>query len=83
MIEITDRMAMTNDEYQDHMDELAKKIGRALEGERIEDGIIACAACMGFALIHLTPEQRKTMRAHTDHMINEILTKAPTPVRQQ
>jgi hypothetical protein len=67
---------MTDDEYQDHMDELAKKIGSVLVGERIEDGILACAACMGFALIQLTPEQRKAVRRHTDHMINEILAKA-------
>jgi len=71
---------MTNDEYQDHMDNLAKSVGRALEGQRIEDGIIACAACIGFALLQLTPEQRKKMREHTDHLINEILIKAP--VRQ-
>jgi hypothetical protein len=67
---------MTDDEYQDHMDELAKKIGSVLVGERIEDGIIACAACMGFALIQLTPPQRMAVRGHTEKMINEILIKA-------
>ncbi|HET9538088.1 MAG TPA: hypothetical protein VFP43_22535 [Mesorhizobium sp.] len=72
----SDPRKMTPDEYQDHMDVLAKKIGRVMEGERVEDGIIACAACAAFGLVQIPPDKRAQIRNHINAMIDDIVKEA-------
>jgi hypothetical protein len=71
---------MTEDEYQDHMDKLAMKISRVMEGQRIEDGVIACSACVGFGLMQVPPEQRKKLYDHVLKVIGGILNRESDPV---
>ena len=71
----TDRM--NHDEYQDHMDQLAQKVGQVLNGERLEDGISACAAAIGFGMTQLVPSQHEKMRAHIDRIIDAIIENVP------
>ena len=68
---------MSDDEYQTHMDNLAKKVGEALAGQRIEDATIACAACIGFGLMQLKPEHREILRKQVSDMIEKIVAQAP------
>jgi hypothetical protein len=65
----------TQEEHNDHMDALALRVGKALEGESIEDGILACAACLAFGLVQLTPEQRDKLRPHVEMFIDGIVRK--------
>jgi hypothetical protein len=73
-------MAMTNEEYQDHMDKLAMKISRVMEGQRVEDGIIACSACIGFGLMQLPSDKRDQMRTHVIGVIDGILNRETEPL---
>jgi hypothetical protein len=68
---------MTPDQFQDHMDKLSIRVSQALGGERLEDAMSACAACIGFGMIQLPPEQHDKMRAHLDRIIDVIIEKAP------
>ena len=70
---------MSDDEYQTHMDNLAKKVGEALAGQRIEDATIACAACIGFGLMQLKPEHREILRKQVSDMIEKIVAMPQRP----
>jgi len=75
---VTDTMKMTHDEYQDHMDMLAKRVGMALEGQRLEDGISACAANIGFAMTQMPEAQHAKMREHIWRIVDAIIEKVPS-----
>ena len=74
-----DSKNMSPEEYQDHMDKLAMKISQAMEGNRVEDGISACAACIGFGMVQLPADQHEKMSAHISRIISAILARAPRP----
>jgi hypothetical protein len=74
---------MTLDQYQDHMDKLATKVGQVLNGERLEDGMSACAACIGFGMTQLDPKEHSKMRAHIGNIIDAIVAKVPPPKATQ
>jgi hypothetical protein len=70
---------MTDEEYQTHMDGLAKKVGEALGGERIEEAIIACAACIGFGLLQLKPPHRDVVHLQAKKMIDTLIAMPQKP----
>lgn len=72
-------MKMTQEEYQDHMDKLATKVGQVLNGEKLEDGMSACAACIGFGMTQLDPSQHGKMREHIGRIIDAIIKNVPPP----
>jgi len=74
-----DTSKMTLEQYQDHMDKLATAVGQVLNGEKLEDGISACAACIGFGMTQLDPSQHGKMRDHIGRIINAIIDKVPPP----
>jgi cyanophycinase-like exopeptidase len=69
--------AMSNEEYQLHMDELAMRISEAMKGERIEDALSACAANIGFGMTQLPVDQHDKMRVHLGRIIEAIIAKVP------
>jgi len=42
---------MTQDEYQEYMDALAKRLGKLLDGENAWDAAAACGACAVYSII--------------------------------
>ena len=76
------KIQMTPDEYQNYMDELSTKVSQTLHGARLEDGISACAACIGFGFTQLPPDQHEKMRAHIERIINAIIERVPSRVQQ-
>jgi hypothetical protein len=73
---------MTTEEYQAHMDALAMRVSDAAKGERLEDGLSAFAACIGFGMAQLPADQHDKMRAHLDRIINAIIANAPPQVQR-
>ena len=76
---MVDTMKMNEDEYREHMDRLATSVGKVLNGQRIEDGMSACAACIGFGMVHLKPEDHDKMRKHVNNIIDAIVERTPRP----
>jgi hypothetical protein len=60
-------------EHEEHMDELALRVGKTLEGETLEDGIMACAACLALGLVQVRPEERAKLRPFLDNFIDRII----------
>jgi ribose 5-phosphate isomerase RpiB len=79
---MVDTMKMNQEEYQDHMDKLAKKVAEVLNGQRVEDGISACAACIGFGIVQIPTDKHEKMRAHIDNIIDAIIANMTPPVQQ-
>lgn len=77
-----DTLKMSHEEYQDHMDKLAHKVGEVLHGERLEDGISACAACIGFAMVMVPPDKHDQMRSHIWKIVDAIIANVPPKVTQ-
>lgn len=73
---VLDSKEMNRAEYQEYMDGLSMRVSKALEGARVEDAISACAACIGFGMVHILPENRDQMREHMARIIDTILEKA-------
>jgi hypothetical protein len=79
----SNKQRMTADEYQDHMDALATKVGLSLEGEMMEEAIVACAANIGFGVAQLPPEGRRVMLNHVLELINQIINKVDDRQKKQ
>jgi hypothetical protein len=72
-----DTTRMSLEEYQMFMDTLALNISKVMQGVRVEDGMSACAACIGFGMLQLPSDQHGKMREHLNRIIDTIIEKAP------
>jgi hypothetical protein len=74
-----EQVEMSQEDYQTHMDALAKKVAATLKGVRLEDGISACAACIGFGMVQIPPGDHAKMRVHIGRIIDAIIANVPKP----
>ena len=61
------------DEYDKHMDELAKRVSDVLEGEQTSEVIFVCIALAAYAMSQLSVKEKKTVYPKVLDLFNEVL----------
>jgi hypothetical protein len=64
--------------YEAHMDALAERISRSVEGETINDMVFACCAVVACATNELPDGDRQELQRRALHFMKRLMDRKPT-----